>query len=159
MDINQISQALCVRQNQIIEVSVMRKEKGSESDIVLTELKGADLRQQFVDSHFLDEEYDGAIIGIHKSGAIVYNYFDLLFMMMDSRQDKFPGENYEKQKAEFSQEFQDFYDMVDDQLCGLKNEFESLQEKSNTIYPLILPAVRLTTADGTIMKIFNHKNI
>ena len=79
-------------------------------------------------------------------------------MMMDRRQDEFLGENYEKQKIEFSQEIQDFYDMVDDQLCGLKNEFESLQENSTTtIYPLILPAVRLTTADGTITKIFNQK--
>lgn len=137
----------------------MRKEKGSESDIVLTELKGADLRQQFVNSHFLDEEYDDAIIGVHKTGAIIYNHFDLLFMMMDSRQDEFLGKNYEKQKAMFSQEFQDFYDMVDDQLCCLKNEFESLQENSTTIYPIILPAVTLTTADGTTTKIFNHKNI
>lgn len=135
----------------------MRKEKGSESDIVLTELKGADLRQQFVNSHFLDEEYDDAIIDVHKSGAIVYNHFDLLFMMMDSMQDEFPGKDYEKQKAEFTQEFQDFYDLVNDQLCGLRNEFERLQEYSSTIYPLILPAVTLTTADGTITRIINPK--
>ncbi len=138
----------------------MRKEKGRESDQVLTKLKGADLRQLFVNSHFFDEEYDDAIIGVHKTSAIIYNHFDLLLMMMDNRQDEFLGENYEKKKAEFSQEFQDFYDMVDDQLCGLKNEFESLQGNSiTTIYPLILPAVRLTTADGAITKIFNQENI
>jgi len=117
------------------------------------------LRNDYPKSHFLDQLYDPAIIGISNSGAIIYNHFDLLFMMMDRRQDEFLGEDYEKQKAEFTQEFQDFYDMVDDQLCGLKNEFESLQGNSTTtIYPLILPAVRLTTADGTITKIFNHKS-
>lgn len=137
----------------------MRKEKGSKSDQVLTKLKGADLRQLFVNAHFLDEEYDDAIIGVHQNGAIIYNHFDILLMMMDCRQGEFLGENYEKQKIEFSQEFQDFYDRVDDELCGLRNQFESLQENSTTtLYPLILPAVRLTTADGTITKIFNHKS-
>jgi len=117
-----------------------------------------ELRIDYPKSHFLDQIYDHAIIGITNGGAIIYNHFDLVFMMMDIRQDEFLGENYEKQKAEFSQEFQDFYDIVDDELCGLRNEFENLQgECTNTIYPLILPAVTLTIADGTITKIFNQK--
>lgn len=117
------------------------------------------LIKDYPNSFFMDPMYDHAIIGVHKSGAIIYNHFDLLLIMMDSRQDEFLGENYEKQKAEFSQEFQDFYDMVDDQLCGLRDEYESLQGNSNnSIYSLILPAVTLLTADGMKTKIFNQKS-
>jgi hypothetical protein len=75
-------------------------------------------------------------------------------MILDQRQDEFPDEYYEMQKADFSQEFQDFYDLDDEQLCWVISEFKTMQRNSDkTRYPLLIKTESLNSTDD-----FKHKN-
>ncbi|HQK68276.1 MAG: hypothetical protein GT600_17245 [Bacteroidales bacterium] len=77
---------------------------------------GTWLREQFPNSEFLDPAYDKCIVGVTESGNVIYHHYDLLYTVMDERQDEFDGDDYEQAKDDFTQEFQDFYDIIDEQL-------------------------------------------
>jgi hypothetical protein len=112
------------------------------------------LRKDYPNSLIIDQEFDPAIFGVHVSGVITYNPYGLLYMILDQSQDEFPDENYEMQKADFSQEFQDFYDLDDEQLCWVISEFKTMQRNSNkTRYPLFIKAGSLNSDDD-----FDYKN-
>lgn len=112
------------------------------------------LRKDYPNSLIIDQEFDPAIFGVHVSGVITYNHYELLYMILDQRQDEFPDEYYEMQKADFSQEFQDFYDLDDEQLCWVISEFKTMQRNSDkTRYPLLIKTESLNSTDD-----FKHKN-
>lgn len=77
---------------------------------------GTWLREQYPNSEFLDPAYDKCIVGVTESGNVIYHHYDLLFTVMDQRQDEFEGDDYEQAMDDFTQEFQDFYDVIDEQL-------------------------------------------
>lgn len=105
-----------------------------------TKEDGKRLREQFPNSEFLDEEFDTAILGVDKSGSIRYNHYELLYAILDNNKDEFEGEDYELGKYEFTDEFVEFYDRIDEQLQMLISHSETLYENdlSNLIPPVLI---------------------
>lgn len=65
-----------------------KKDKGSKLKRLL-KIKGANLRQKFSKCHFLEEEYDSAIVGVLTyRDQIVYDSGILLTILMDEYQDR-----------------------------------------------------------------------
>ena len=113
-------------------------------NIRLNEVDGKKLREQYPNSFFLDEYYDKAIVGVNKNGAIRYHLFELVYICMDDRRDEFEGGDYEQAKEDFNDEFQDFYDMINEQIL-LEFSANETQCKYGTGKKLV-PAV-LTTKE------------
>ena len=67
----------------------MKSKKNRESELKrLLKIKGANLRQKFQNSHFFEEEYDEAIVGVLSyRDQIVYDSHKLLLILMDEYQD------------------------------------------------------------------------
>ena len=77
---------------------------------------GTWLREQFPNSEFLDPTYDKCIVGVTEGGNVIYHHYELLYKVMDERQAEFDGDDYEQAKKDFTDEFQDFYEVIDEQL-------------------------------------------
>jgi hypothetical protein len=109
-------------------------------NIKLNEADGKKLREQYPNSFFLDEYYDKAIVGVNKNGAIRYHLTELVYINMDDRREEFKGEDYEQAKDEFTDEFQDFYDMSNEQvlLAFSENETQCKYGSGKKLVPAVL---------------------
>jgi hypothetical protein len=96
-------------------------------NIRLNEADGKKLRELYPSSLFLEENDDKAIVGVNKNGAIRYHLYELLYIIMDDCKDEFEGEDYEQAKADFTDEFEWFYDLMYEQLLlefdGYKTQY------------------------------------
>jgi hypothetical protein len=109
---------------------------------------GIELRKHYPNSFFMDDIFDKYIIEVNEDGAIVYSYYDLLYGILDENKDGFPGfpgEDYEKSKEDFDDDFQDYYDRIDGELLSNFSELRQNYKDDNTAE--IPPRLKFYNAD------------
>jgi hypothetical protein len=98
----------------------MKSKKTSESEIKrLLKIKGANLRQKFQNSHFFEEEYDEAIVGVLSiRDQIVYDADKMLSILLDEFQNsmvlQFNGLNNNRYPSEMAKRMINRFLMCDD---------------------------------------------